>query len=202
MSSTYVQFSSEMEVPNGRKRRPAIRKLFAKARRKFKDDLTFVSIQEDRDHLWFHHDEYFYDMADEVEPVARMLVEELDLPPFTLEWTTTCDKPDIGQFGGGAFVIIKGVETFWICPGELADIFVKKTTKELAGSISDVVRRVEYRSYHQVRDAEIICKKLKGHRLAARVLGQVISARKLTRDLAMELRRSELSGVAKKKRSK
>ena len=60
--------------------------------------------------VWFHGDESVD--PEHVEMIARALVEELDLPgPFYCSWANTCSKPRVDEFGGGAFVLAKGVPT-------------------------------------------------------------------------------------------
>ena len=62
--------------------------------------------------VWFHGDESLN--PEHVEKFARALVEELDLRgPFYCTWANTCSKPRIDEFGGGAFVLAKGVPTIW-----------------------------------------------------------------------------------------
>lgn len=62
--------------------------------------------------VWFHADETVN--VEHAELIARALVEELDLPgPFYCSWAYTCSKPRIDEFGGGAFVLAKGVPTMW-----------------------------------------------------------------------------------------
>lgn len=64
------------------------------------------------DGVWFHGDESVN--PEHIEKIARALIEELDLPgPFYCSWANTCSKPRIDEFGGGAFVLAKGVPTIW-----------------------------------------------------------------------------------------
>jgi hypothetical protein len=191
MASTYVQFSTEMEVPNGRKRRTQIEKVLKKARRKFHDDLDFVAIQQERDHLLFMTGEYFHDIADEVEPVARMLVEELDLPPFKLEWSYTCSKMDPDQFGGGAFVIMKGIETFWVSPGELMEEFIRTTKQDLALDPEEIVNRVIRTTFILSRDIGLLKTKLRG-KIGKKLLGPAEKALTKVRSAQTELHRVRL----------
>jgi hypothetical protein len=52
---------------------------------------------------------------DHVEQIARALIEELELDkPFYCSWAYTCSKPRIDEFGGGAFAIVRGKQTYWI----------------------------------------------------------------------------------------
>jgi hypothetical protein len=52
---------------------------------------------------------------EQAEAVMRALVEELSLPKvFGCSWAYTCSKPRPGHFGGGAFVLAKGRDTYWV----------------------------------------------------------------------------------------
>ena len=62
--------------------------------------------------VWFHGEESIN--VDHVEMIARELIERLELDePFFCSWAFTCSKPRIDEFGGGAFVIKRGYETYW-----------------------------------------------------------------------------------------
>lgn len=62
--------------------------------------------------VWFHGDESIN--VEHVAMIARELVECLELnEPFFCSWAYTCSKPRIDEFGGGAFVIKRGYETYW-----------------------------------------------------------------------------------------
>lgn len=65
------------------------------------------------DGVWFHGDESIN--PEHVAEIARALIEELELDePFYCSWAYTCSKPRIDEFGGGAFVIIRGKQTYWV----------------------------------------------------------------------------------------
>ena len=62
--------------------------------------------------VWFHGEEAIN--VEHVERIARELIECLKLDePFFCSWSFTCSKPRIDEFGGGAFVIKRGYETYW-----------------------------------------------------------------------------------------
>jgi len=65
------------------------------------------------DGVWFHADESV-NLA-HMEYIARRLIDELEIDePFAASWAYTCSKPRIDEFGGGAFVIQRGFETYWV----------------------------------------------------------------------------------------
>lgn len=62
--------------------------------------------------VWFYDEESIN--VEHVERIARELVELLELDdPFFCSWSFTCSSPRIDEFGGGAFVIKRGYETYW-----------------------------------------------------------------------------------------
>jgi len=62
--------------------------------------------------VWFYGQESIN--VDHVEAMARELIEQLEIDaPFFCSWSYTCSKPRIDEFGGGAFVIKRGYETYW-----------------------------------------------------------------------------------------
>lgn len=62
--------------------------------------------------VWFHGGESIN--VEHVEMIAREIIEQLELDdPFFCSWSFTCSKPRIDEFGGGAFVIKRGYETYW-----------------------------------------------------------------------------------------
>ena len=65
------------------------------------------------DGVWFHADESIH--TEHMEAIARVLIEELEInEPFYCSWAYTCSKPRIDEFGGGAMVIQRGYETYWV----------------------------------------------------------------------------------------
>ena len=64
------------------------------------------------DGVWFRGQETIN--VEHVAEIAGALIEELEIDePFFCSWAYTCDKPRIDEFGGGAFVIKRGYETYW-----------------------------------------------------------------------------------------
>lgn len=62
--------------------------------------------------VWFHGVESTN--VEHVEMIARALIEELEIDePFFCSWAFTCSKPRIDEFGGGAFVMKRGYQTYW-----------------------------------------------------------------------------------------
>jgi hypothetical protein len=50
-----------------------------------------------------------------IAEVAKAVIEELELDkPFYCSWANYCSKPRLDSFGGGAFVVAKGMDTFWV----------------------------------------------------------------------------------------
>lgn len=77
------------------------------------------------DGIWFHHDESIN--PDHVEQIAKALIEELEIDePFYCSWAYLCSKPRLDEFGGGAFVVQRGKETFWVDAMMLCQCHVKK----------------------------------------------------------------------------
>ena len=65
------------------------------------------------DGVWFHSDESF--SPEHVEKIARALIEELDLEgEFICSYCYLCSKPRVDEFGGGAFILAKGMPTHWV----------------------------------------------------------------------------------------
>lgn len=65
------------------------------------------------DGVWFHADENLN--PEHMEIIARAVIEELKIDePFYASWCYTCSKQRIDEFGGGAFAIKRGHDTFWV----------------------------------------------------------------------------------------
>jgi len=63
--------------------------------------------------VWFYDEEYIE--PTHVEKIARTLINELEIAkPFYCSWAYSCSKPRIDEFGGGAFVIVRGYETYYV----------------------------------------------------------------------------------------
>jgi hypothetical protein len=67
----------------------------------------------DFDGVVMHHDETLN--VDHAEQLVRTLVTELDLPgAHVMEYAHVCSAPRPGEFGGGAFVVQRGLPTVWV----------------------------------------------------------------------------------------
>jgi hypothetical protein len=90
-------------------------------------DLEFV-----HDGLWMHESESFD--PEVVELFVRRLVDELEIDkPFFCSWASTCSKPRIDEFGGGAMGIVRGHPTVWCNASQ----WVQDALEQLAGQKSD-----------------------------------------------------------------
>lgn len=53
-------------------------------------------------------------VPEHAEAIAAAIIDELDIAtPFDCSYALTCDKPRLGEFGGGAFKVRKGQPTIW-----------------------------------------------------------------------------------------
>lgn len=131
MSSTYLEYSTEMKIPKGKM--DVAKRIIADAAKNDPElDTGFLEIQEDRETIWFHTNNEWDNLEDAVEPMARALIDGMESDePFYFEYAFTCEKPVLGQFGGGAFVIMRGFDTFWINPEEMAHAWIKARKEEL-----------------------------------------------------------------------
>lgn len=131
MSNTYLEYSTEMKIPKGKM--DVAKRIIADAAKNDPElDTGFLEIQEDRETIWFRNNYEWDNLEDAVEPMARALVEGMESDePFYFEYAFTCEKPVLGQFGGGAFVVMRGFDTFWINPEELAHAWIKARKEEL-----------------------------------------------------------------------
>lgn len=84
----------------------------------FEDDLCCeVVIQRKPEHehnaIWFHS-KGTLDIT-HVERIAKAVIEELEIDrPFFCSWSYHCSERVIDEFGGGAFVVRKGLDTVWV----------------------------------------------------------------------------------------
>jgi hypothetical protein len=63
--------------------------------------------------VWFYDEECIE--PTHVEKIARTLINELEIDkPFYCSWAFSCSKPRVDEFGGGAFVIVRGYETYYV----------------------------------------------------------------------------------------
>jgi hypothetical protein len=87
--------------------------------------------------VWIHGKDCFN--AEHAERIARELVEKLDLEgTFCCSWANLCSKPRLDSFGGGAFVLAKGIETYWVCARSAAERYYSElmANKETANERS------------------------------------------------------------------
>ena len=64
--------------------------------------------------IWIHDNGEWFD-AEEAEAIVSALVNGLNLPGIhVVSWATTCSKPRIDEFDGGAFAVAAGQETVWV----------------------------------------------------------------------------------------
>lgn len=77
------------------------------------------------DGVWFSADESID--TSHMELIARELIDELEIDePWYASWAYTCSKPRIDEFGGGAFVIKRGYQTYWVDAMHAAQQAVKR----------------------------------------------------------------------------
>lgn len=64
---------------------------------------------------------------DHVETLVQALVDELELnDPVMFSWAYTCSKARTDEFGGGAFVVWRGHETYWVDSQQMADDWIAR----------------------------------------------------------------------------
>lgn len=69
--------------------------------------------------VWFRSDESM--TPEHVAIIARALIEELEIDePFICSWAHTCSKLRQDEFGGGAFAMRRGHDTYWIDAAQAA----------------------------------------------------------------------------------
>jgi len=85
--------------------------------------------------LWIYGEENF--QTEHAHSLIKQLVEDLELPKIHVcSWAYTCSKPRIGDFGGGAFVVQKGIDTVWVDAASLAADMALKKRKRLERSLA------------------------------------------------------------------
>ena len=120
MANNYCELSSWMDIP--REKKDKAQEIIDRVRKELEDDDegfgdcmvdTEVQVDEFRSGVWFHNDESAN--PEHVAEIAKALVEELEIDePFYCSWAYTCSKPRIDEFGGGAFVVKRGHDTYWV----------------------------------------------------------------------------------------
>lgn len=70
--------------------------------------------------VWIRHEESIN--QEHVNALVNALVEELEIDdPVTVSWAYTCSKPRVGEFGGGAFVVVRGKGSAWVDAADEAE---------------------------------------------------------------------------------
>lgn len=161
MSQSYVEFSSEMGIPRGKADKA--KRIIKKQMKKLDVDIDFVVIDEKRNMLWLRLcTENGNFIEDAAEPMARALVEGLEIDdPFFFEYAYTCSRSICGQFGGGAFVIMRGFETFWIVPSLIAENWIKERERDQKDPAIMTVLAMRQKIEECLAEAALLRKKLK-----------------------------------------
>jgi hypothetical protein len=106
MSNTYTQFSTKIEWP-----KDACTALLAKLRESGDSPGSQVcEFAEETDGVWLYSEENCL-----LEELAEMLAEvqiTFNLGPVGFDYSVSCSKPALGEFGGGA-VFIENGKTKW-----------------------------------------------------------------------------------------
>lgn len=119
MANNYCQFSAWMNIPHDKidKARSIIEKAEEEIEKNDNYVGCLVDIEEyaieNKPGIWFHEEES--GSPEHVAQIAEKLVNELEIDePFFCSWAYTCSKPRIDEFGGGAFAVKRGQDTYWI----------------------------------------------------------------------------------------
>ena len=74
---------------------------------------VFDDDEDETDGVLFSYDENCN--PEHVAKFAQALLDELEIDePFIFSWSYTCSRPRIGEFGGGACVVARGRDPFWV----------------------------------------------------------------------------------------
>jgi len=115
MANNYCETSSFLKIPKDKfnKADAIVYRVTEEIEKTDECGCCEVDVEVRPDGVWFHNEESFN--PEHVEEIARALIEELELDePFYCSWAFTCSKPRIDEFGGGAFAIKRGYETYWV----------------------------------------------------------------------------------------
>lgn len=122
MANNYCEFSSFLTVPKSLETPEGIKtlKIFLNECRKELEETggfcgTEFKIINDSEYfgIWFYVNES--GSPEHVAFIAEKLVDEFEIDePFASSWSYTCSKPRIDEFGGGAFVVKRGQDTYWV----------------------------------------------------------------------------------------
>lgn len=117
MANNYTETSAFLDIPEDKRERAEA--VLAEARKLVEDDDPDMpgwcecETELEKSGIWF----YSYESVnpDHAEVIARHVIETLEIDePFYMAWSHTCSKPRIDEFGGGAFVVMRGEPTFWV----------------------------------------------------------------------------------------
>jgi hypothetical protein len=118
MANNYQESSSFLEIPEDKvNRAQAIIDQVVKQMQEDDEDIADFGIGcqmvIEKSGVWFHGEENCN--VESVAAITKELVEQLEIDePFYCSWSYTCSKPRIDEFGGGAFVVQRGKDTYWI----------------------------------------------------------------------------------------
>jgi hypothetical protein len=123
MANNYSQGSGWVDIPEDKiKQAQDIVSTFEK---EYDEDSEWgylpIDVEVDSNGVWIYGDE-------SVDPdvacdLVERLVKELNLKdPVIMEFSFTCDKPRIDEFGGCGFRVELGKETKWVFTGSLRDL--------------------------------------------------------------------------------
>jgi hypothetical protein len=114
MANNYCESSSIIRIPE--EKRQQAQEIITRIKQELENSDEgycgfWASIDDDG--VWLRNDDTFN--SEHAELLVRTLVNELELDGvFIVAWSYTCDKPRIGEFGGGAFAIQRGYETAFV----------------------------------------------------------------------------------------
>lgn len=137
MANNYCQTSSVLSIPKAKVIKAA--ELTEQFFENFSDpeygydepDFQYELRGEDEDdpHFWFYSDESFN--PDHLEKFVSFLLEQLELDtPFQCSWAYTCSKPRVDEFGGGGFLVRRGLPTEWVDSQAYFNQFLEKDEKQ------------------------------------------------------------------------
>lgn len=114
MANNYCLSSSWMDIHQNKiKKARDIVDRVVKQLEEGDEEYCGVVVKVESGGVWFSHDESIN--LDHVEIIAKALIEELKInKPFFCSWAYTCSKARIDEFGGGAFVVMRGKDTYWV----------------------------------------------------------------------------------------
>jgi len=115
MANNYTETSTLLALE--KEQHEKAKEIIAREIKAFEDDedegYCGIEAELEQDGVWFHQDESAN--VQHLETIARALIEELEIDePFFCAWAYTCSKPRLDEFGGGAFCIKRGQETYWV----------------------------------------------------------------------------------------